>query len=102
MLLFRQGEINGPAAADVGSWAAEVVKDGLVGAGGFFQCIGQDSEAGEVQFTGWQEAFFVGRPGEPCDGSLSPQPFRDNSNGWEGIAADTMEQTGELNTVSGP
>src|SRR5262249_59856255 len=60
MLLFHQCEINGPAPADVRAWCAEVVEDGLLGAAGFFQGVGQNGEALRVKVAAGQEALLVG------------------------------------------
>ena len=45
LLLLCEYEINGPTAANVGAWAAEVIEDELVGAAGLFECIRQNRHA---------------------------------------------------------
>src|SRR5262245_47849254 len=43
-LIFSQDVVQGPAAAGVVGGAAQVLHDELVGATGFFQCVGEDRQ----------------------------------------------------------
>ena len=58
-LLFPQKEVHCPAAASVRAGATQVVEDGVVGATGLFQGVGQDGEAVEAEVTRWKDAIVV-------------------------------------------
>ena len=72
MLLFRQHEVHRPAAADVGSWPAKVVEDGLIGAAGVLQSVGQHREAGGVEVAAGEVTLLAGGKGEQDDGGGEP------------------------------
>jgi hypothetical protein len=59
MLFFREYEVNGPADANMGTGATEVIQDGLLRAAGFFQCIGQHAEVGRVEFAAGKDSLVV-------------------------------------------
>ena len=82
MLLFRQHKINGPAAARVGSWTAEMIEDRLVGAAGFFQRVGKHAQAGCVQLATGVVALSVGRLGKPLHGPIVPGEQGRVDVGW--------------------
>ena len=44
----------------MGAWAAEVIEDGLLGAAGLFQRVGQDRKTGPVQLAAGEMALVVG------------------------------------------
>src|SRR4051794_37561361 len=46
-----QAQIDGPAAANVGAGAAQVAKDGIVIAAGFFEGVGKDGEPSGVELA---------------------------------------------------
>lgn len=76
MILFRQYQINGPASANVGPQATEVIQDGLLGATGLLQRVGQDGKLGDVEVPAG-ETFVVRCLGERKCGRRQParSPF---------------------------
>src|SRR4051794_21087093 len=60
-------QIQRPAPPDVGPRPAEVLEDGVVGAAGFLEGVGQDGEAGWVEVAAGENALVVGRLGEGDD-----------------------------------
>src|SRR5436309_1042450 len=58
-LLLAQNGVQSPAPSHVGPRPAEVAQDGLVGAAGLLERVGQDSAAGGVQFAQGHDALVV-------------------------------------------
>src|SRR5215470_9564992 len=67
-----ENEVHRPAAADVESGSAEVIKDGGVRATRLFEGIYQDSESLRLQFPGRQDALLVSRLGQRRDRRSQP------------------------------
>jgi hypothetical protein len=84
MLLLGEGEVNGPAAANVRPWFAEVIEDRRVGAAGLFQGVGQDGEPRGVEEAAGQEALAVRSLSEQEHGRSLPG--RIGCDGAEGVA----------------
>src|SRR5262249_27017330 len=76
-LFLAEDEVERPATADVWAGRAQVGEDGLVGAAGILQRVGQDGELGETPLV-------VDRFGDPHDGATVPgQPRPEDENKGE-------------------
>src|SRR5262249_55932144 len=69
-----EDEVQRPAPADMGPGAAEVSEQFAVGAARFLQGVGQEAEAGGLEFARGQRPFLVGGPGQR--GNIGGPPFR--------------------------
>src|SRR5262249_39759420 len=102
ILLLAEDEVNGPAAADVGAWVAEVGQDLFAVAAGVEQGVGQEGETGVVQRAFGHLALFVDALGQPAHRATVPgQDDRVNGGPWaEGVAEEVAEQN-HLDAVLG-
>src|SRR5579862_6409273 len=78
ILLSREEAVQHPAAVDMGTRAAEVAEDGLVGAAGLFHRVGQDRRVREAPLVVDHFREFTGYPmvgSEPLPPPLFPLPF---------------------------
>jgi hypothetical protein len=92
MLLLGQNEVNGPAAANVGARAADVIEDSLFRAAGFFQRVSKHGETFDVKLAPGQDAVVIGSLSEGHDRRCQRRGIE--GDGAEGVADDVSKEKG--------
>ena len=88
--LISEKEIDRPTAPDVRPRSPEVAQDVGVVAAGFFQGVGEDGEAGAIEFARRQGTLVVAGLGEGDHGWSEPGWI--DGDGSEGVAENVMEK----------